>query len=156
MNAGSRDRITSYDFVATILWIGFVLAISFMEAPLRFQAEAITVPLGLQIGRLVFHALNICEMFFAAWIFICQCFNGARAKSKFLFRFLLFLLVVQTLILFLVLDPRTNAIIAGQEVGESSFHMIYIAMESVKLISLAFLAFCQLRDFKASLANSEL
>jgi hypothetical protein len=36
------------------VWFGFVCAISFMEAPLKFQAPNITVELGLGIGRIVF------------------------------------------------------------------------------------------------------
>ena len=39
--------------------IGAIAAISFLEAPLKFQAPGITIPLGLGIGRLVFTALNI-------------------------------------------------------------------------------------------------
>ena len=33
-------------------WLGMVLAISFLETPLRFRAPGITLPLGLGIGRL--------------------------------------------------------------------------------------------------------
>ena len=43
-------------------WLGMVLAISFLEAPLKFRAPGVTVPLGLGIGRLVFRALNRVEM----------------------------------------------------------------------------------------------
>jgi hypothetical protein len=38
------------------LWLGMVLAISFLEAPLKFRAPGITLALGLGIGRLVFRA----------------------------------------------------------------------------------------------------
>ncbi len=51
--------------VCTFLWIGFVVAISFLEAPLKFQAPDITLALGLGIGRLVFAALNKVEWVFA-------------------------------------------------------------------------------------------
>lgn len=46
-------------------WLGMVLAISFLEAPLKFRAPGITVPLGLGIGRLVFRALNAVEIVLA-------------------------------------------------------------------------------------------
>ena len=42
-------------------WIGFVCAISFMEAWLKFRAAGVTLPIGLGIGRLVFQALNKVE-----------------------------------------------------------------------------------------------
>ena len=44
---------------AMFVWLGMVLAISFLEAPLKFRAPGITIALGLGIGRLVFRALNV-------------------------------------------------------------------------------------------------
>lgn len=46
---------------ALFLWLGMVAAISFLEAPLKFRAPGVTLPIGLGIGRLVFRALNACE-----------------------------------------------------------------------------------------------
>ncbi len=39
-----------------------VLAISFVEAPLKFRAPGVTLQIGLGIGRLVFRAFNGCEL----------------------------------------------------------------------------------------------
>ncbi len=50
----------------TFVWLGMVLAISFLEAPLKFRAPNVTVPIGLGIGRLVFRALNLTEAVLAA------------------------------------------------------------------------------------------
>lgn len=36
------------------VWLGMVLAISFLETPLKFRAPGVDVPTGLGIGRLVF------------------------------------------------------------------------------------------------------
>ena len=55
-------RITERVFVFTLLWIGFILAISFMETPLKFQAPSLTLPVALEIGYRVFHALNAIEI----------------------------------------------------------------------------------------------
>jgi hypothetical protein len=43
-----------------------VLAISFLEAPLKFRAPDVTLRVGLGIGRLVFRARNTAEALFAA------------------------------------------------------------------------------------------
>lgn len=51
-------------------WIGMVLAISFLEAPLKFRAPNVTLPIGLGIGRLVFRALNTVEVVFAAVVLV--------------------------------------------------------------------------------------
>ncbi|MER2093219.1 MAG: hypothetical protein ABS918_10760, partial [Saccharopolyspora rectivirgula] len=46
-------------------WLGMVLAISFLEAPLKFRAPGVTTRIGLGIGRLVFRALNAVEVVLA-------------------------------------------------------------------------------------------
>ena len=51
---------------AVFVWLGMVLAISFLEAPLKFRAPGVTMQVGLGIGRLVLKALNICELVLAA------------------------------------------------------------------------------------------
>ena len=48
------------------IWTGMVLGISFLEAPLKFQAPNITTILGLGIGKIVyplsdFYEINIAE-----------------------------------------------------------------------------------------------
>ena len=50
----------------TFVWLGMVLAISFLEAPLKFRAPDVTIRIGLGIGRLVFTALNAVETVLAA------------------------------------------------------------------------------------------
>ncbi|WP_328388425.1 hypothetical protein [Nocardia sp. NBC_00416] len=42
-----------------MLWLGMVLAISFLEAPLKFRAPGVATELGLGIGRLVFRAVVV-------------------------------------------------------------------------------------------------
>ncbi len=51
---------------AAFVWLGMVLAISFIETPLKFRAPGVTLQIGLGIGRLVFRALNACELALAA------------------------------------------------------------------------------------------
>lgn len=49
----------------TFVWLGMVLAISFLEAPLKFRAPDVTRQLGLGIWRRVFRVLNSAEVAFA-------------------------------------------------------------------------------------------
>lgn len=58
-----------YAAVFSFVWIGFICAISFMEAWLKFRAPGITIPLGLGIGKLVFQALNYVEWGLVVLIF---------------------------------------------------------------------------------------
>ncbi|MEO8647987.1 MAG: hypothetical protein ABI539_02355 [Acidobacteriota bacterium] len=54
------------------VWSGMLAAISFMEAPLKFQAPGVTLPIGLGIGRLVFFALNKAEIVLGLVLAICR------------------------------------------------------------------------------------
>jgi hypothetical protein len=64
----NAHRATVLQVVVPFVWLGMVLAISFLETPLKFRAPGITVPLGLGIGRLVFRALNAAELALAAML----------------------------------------------------------------------------------------
>lgn len=59
-----KRSIKYYQVFTTLIyiWIGFVGAISFMEAWLKFQAEGVTLSIGVAIGNLVFNALNKVEI----------------------------------------------------------------------------------------------
>ena len=142
-------RITQRVFVFTLLWIGFVCAISFMETPLKFQAPSLTLPVALEIGHLVFHALNALEIGFAFAITAITLLNDWPRRIRALTHFIALLLATQTILLYTVLDARTLAIIHGLEVPERSFHPYYVALEGVKLVLLLYLAYLQLEEYDA-------
>lgn len=123
---------------AVFLWIGFVCAISFMEAWLKFRASGITRPLGLGIGRLVFSALNKVEWFFA--LILLGCYFFFRLKMSLIggiFYFgPLFLLVLQTVWLLPALDARAELHIKGESVPRSNLHIYYVGFELIKFIFL--------------------
>lgn len=122
---------------AVFLWIGFVGAISFMEAWLKFRAPGITIPLGLGIGRLVFHALNIMEWVFVLLIAANFLWSGFTMKWVHIwFLVPILLLVAQTVWLLPALDARAEMHIQGQEVPESSLHFVYVGFEVVKVAAL--------------------
>ena len=112
------------------------------------------MPLALQIGRLVFHALNLCEIAFASGILLLAILGGSDERSKRCWLVAAGILLVQTLMLFLVLDSRTQAVIDGVDVGDSPFHTIYIVLELAKLLALVFLAHSQLREYRVRLLNA--
>lgn len=140
-------RITQRVFVFTLLWIGFVCAISFMETPLKFQAPSLTLPVALEIGHLVFHALNALEIGFAFAITAITLLNDWPRRIRALTVLIALLLATQTILLYTLLDARTLAIIHGLEVPERSFHPYYIALEGVKLLLLLYLAYLQLEEY---------
>lgn len=124
--------------VCTFVWIGFVCAISFMEAWLKFRAPGITLSLGLGIGRIVFSALNIVEWVMALSIvasFILSKQSLFTIK-KITFFIPLLILIAQTVWLLPQLDARAEMHIQGEIVPPSFLHFYYVGMEIVKVISL--------------------
>lgn len=120
------------------IWIGFICAISFMEAWLKFQAPGITIPLGLGIGRLVFHALNRVEWVCAIIITISILSHHRKILKLQLVSFIivLIILMMQTFWLLPALDQRAEMHIQGQEVPPSNMHFYYIIIEFLKLVFL--------------------
>jgi hypothetical protein len=122
-----------------ILWLGFVLPISFMEAWLKFQAEGVTQVIGLSIGRLVFGALNKVELFFMAVLLISafklRWFKRNKTLRNILIA-LLVLLLAQTFYLLPALDQRAVMIINGSVPSASYFHFYHVFFELSKVILL--------------------
>lgn len=124
--------------VSTFLWIGFVCAISFLEAWLKFRAPGVTLPMGLGIGRLVFAALNKIEWVFAIAITVYLVFSKwqwMQLNSLFLI-IPIILLLIQTLWLLPALDARAEMHIQGAVVPPSNLHFYFVGMELVKVTGL--------------------
>ncbi|MBN9613470.1 MAG: hypothetical protein J0H64_08445, partial [Actinobacteria bacterium] len=121
------------------LWIGLVGGIAFIEAPLKFQAPGITIPLGLGIGRLVFGALNLVEAaillaytVLAFWPAAAR-LAGARLGG---WLALLLLFVFKIAVVRPPLNARTDLVLSGADPGQSPWHYIYIACDLLTLILL--------------------
>jgi hypothetical protein len=124
---------------AVFIWIGFVCAISFMEAWLKFRAPGITLPLGLGIGRLVFQALNRVELVLSIVVVASVLSTGIEdIKGKHLLFLLPFLiLMVQSIWLLPALDARAELHMQGGEVSSSNLHFYYVGLELAKVVGLA-------------------
>ena len=118
------------------LWLGMVLAISFLEAPLKFRAPGITLPLGLGIGRLVFGALNIAEVVLAAVLVVVGVAVDLPRAAWLLVAALVAVLAVQVLVLRPRLDRRARQILAGHTPSPSRQHLAYIVLEGAKVLAL--------------------
>ena len=119
------------------IWFGLVGGISFLEAPLKFQAPNITLALGLGIGRLVFFWLNKIEILLMILMIIS--FFKIEPKNKFAvytFAVVAVLLLLETVWLLPVLDARAEKVINGTAKPFSNSHIIYIVFDAVKLILL--------------------
>lgn len=136
MNSGWDALATGVVFV----WLGIVLAISFLEAPLKFRAPGVTDVIGLGIGRLVFRALNAVETVFALVVVIALAAAigggavGAAAVTG-------CAIAVVTLIGELAavrprLKRRSDLVLAGHTGTRSHAHYAYVALEIIKVLGL--------------------
>ena len=135
-----RKTITKHTTISALLftWIGFIAAISFMEAWLKFQVEGVTQKIGLAIGSKVFNALNKVEIVISIIILITLFFSENLFRRKYLKKLLLpfLILAFQSIYLLPVLDKRAHLIIKNVQVDNSYDHFIYVFLEIIKIIAL--------------------
>lgn len=121
---------------AMFVWLGMVLAISFLEAPLKFRAPGVTVPIGLGIGRLVFRALNTAEAVLALTAVIALAVDPPGTSALVSGAVVFAALAVQLAAVRPRLTRRSNRVLTGENVPRSRAHYVYVALEAVKTIAL--------------------
>jgi hypothetical protein len=116
------------------IWLGMVLAISFLEAPLKFRAPNVTLQIGLGIGRLVFRALNTVEVVLAIVILVSTVAAPPPAGVAAALAVAFSALALQIG----AVRPRLNRrSLAGVDAPRSRSHYIYIGLEAIKVVALA-------------------
>jgi hypothetical protein len=118
------------------IWVGMVLAISFVEAPLKFRAPGVTVQIGLGIGRLVFRALNTAELVFALVLVVAACVGPVPGGAIVAGAVAVVLLLAQLALVRPRLNRRSDLVLAGEDAPRSNAHHAYIALELAKVIAL--------------------
>lgn len=121
---------------AIFVWLGMVLAISFLEAPLKFRAPGITLQLGLGIGRLVFRALNICETILGLAVLVALFVDVPPTPVVAAVLVAVGALVVQVLVIRPRLTRRSDAVLAGADGPRSRGHYAYVGFEAIKAVAL--------------------
>jgi hypothetical protein len=118
------------------VWLGMVLAISFLEAPLKFRAPGVSLHIGLGIGRLVFRALNIAEVVLAAAIIAAVAADPPPVRDIVPLVAAIAVLAAQLLLVRPLLNRRSDAVLAGQDAPRSHAHHAYIVLEAIKVAGL--------------------
>lgn len=120
----------------TFVWLGMVLAISFLEAPLKFRAPDVTLQIGLGIGRLVFRALNTVEVGYALVISAIVVAGPSPVRIIAAYAVALGALAVQLIAVRPRLTRRSDEVLAGLDAPRSRAHHVYIGLEAAKTIAL--------------------
>lgn len=121
----------------TFTWLGMVLAISFLEAPLKFRAPGVTITIGLGIGRLVFRALNLVEAVLAVTVTAAVIAGNPPADVTAFTVAAAALLATQLGVIRPRLDRRSGRVLAGEDLPRSRAHHYYVGLEIAKVIALA-------------------
>ncbi|GAB7071256.1 hypothetical protein H7J06_10565 [Mycobacterium hodleri] len=130
------DTGTRWAIAAVFTWLGMVLAISFVEAPLKFRAPGVTLRIGLGIGRLVFRALNVFEYVFAVVIAAALFTHETPTALNVALCGAVGALLTQTIVVRPLLSRRTSAVLDGDEGRRSTAHFAYVGLEVVKVAAL--------------------
>ena len=123
---------------AVFVWLGMVLAISFLEAPLKFRAPNVTLPIGLGIGRLVFRALNIVEVLLAIVILVACIACPPPLRVITALAVAGGALALQIVAVRPGLARRADQVLAGLKAPRTRAHHAYVGLEAIKVLALAF------------------
>jgi hypothetical protein len=130
------DAAPAVAVAAVFMWLGMVLAISFIETPLKFRAPGVTLQVGLGIGRLVFRALNACELALAAVVVASFAVQPPATGIAVAAAVAIVSLLAQVLFVRPRLARRSDAVLAGDDGPRSRAHWAYIGLETIKVIAL--------------------
>ena len=123
---------------AVFTWFGMVVAISFLETPLKFRAPGVTVRIGLGIGRLVFRGLNTAEAILAAVLVIAGALAAPPPPARLIAAggAAIAVLIVQLAVVRPQLSRRSDRVLAGEDAPRSHAHYAYIGLELLKVAAL--------------------
>ena len=127
--------------ILPVFWLGMVVAISFLEAPIKFRAPGVTLAIGLGIGRKVFLALNAVELVLALALLAACVAAPPDATALTLLALVTVVLVVQVAVVRPPLGTRSDRILAGENLPRSRMHLVYIGLEVAKVALLIVLIF---------------
>lgn len=132
------------------IWLGMVLAISFLEAPVKFSTPSLTRPVALDVGRIVFTAFHWAQggLFIASFILLIA-MRTLSLKLVIPYSFLIGLLIAQSFWLLPALSYRAVAILQGLTLPDSPVHIIYVVLEGLKVILLIWLGIMALLKLQA-------
>lgn len=140
-----RNAILSPAWVC-FLWVGITVGISLIATPVRFTAASITRPVALDVGRVVFTALNKAEIVALILLLLVVRIAGLSRKWWAVCALLALIVIAQGVWLIPELAARTDIIMSGGEPPPSYAHAVYSSLELIKIGLLLFFGFSALAE----------
>ncbi len=128
------------------IWFGMTAGVSLLATPIRFTAPLITRPVALDVGRVVFAALNKAELIALLILLIIVRASGSARNLWMQCSALVLIVLAQSVWLLPQLSERSLQIISGVELPPSMLHGTYSTLELLKLMLLLYMGFRSLRQ----------
>jgi hypothetical protein len=124
-------------------WAGLLVGVCFIATPAKFLARSLARPAALDVGRATFTVWNGAEWAVLAMLVFPLLLVPANRFTAVSTLLLGILLLIQSEILLPALNARVKIIQAGGRPPVSSDHWTYIAIDGLKLLILATIAWKQ-------------
>ncbi len=134
-----------------LIWFGMTAGVSLLATPIRFSATTITRSIALDVGQVVFAALNKAEFVALIILLVLVRLSGKARELWAGCGALALILIAQSMWLLPELSARTQQIIAGEVPSPSYVHGAYSILELSKLLLLLYLGF---RSMQMLLSNT--
>ncbi len=125
-------------------WFGMTAGVSLLATPMRFAAPTITRPIALDVGRVVFGALNKAELVALILLLTVVRLSGEARRLWAIAAALALIVLAQSMWLLPELAERAHMVVSGIEPPPSIAHGAYSTLELLKLGLLAYLGFSSL------------
>ena len=125
-------------FAIACFWLGLVLAISFLETPLKFQVPGMTLPIALELGKIMFGISTNIQIVLILIIGFSFLFNKEKLNSKLVINFFLLALILglEKFWMLPILDARADVLVSGKGLPPTALHDYFIYAEVAKIVLL--------------------
>lgn len=127
-------------------WVGMTVGVSMIATPVRFTATSITRPVALDVGRVVFAALNKAEFVALVLLLLIVRVSDRTRELRAWCSVLVLIVLAQGAWLIPELAARTDVILTGGEPPASYAHAMYSSLELAKIGLLLFVGFRSLAE----------
>ncbi|SFV27633.1 hypothetical protein [Thermoflavifilum thermophilum] len=135
----------------SFVWLGFFSAISFMEAPVKFQAPHLSLSIGVEVGRVVFQTSQMVQWMFFLLLLLSLLRAGKLFSTLWIgWVGLMLIMLAESCWLFPVLDRQAQQVIQGHVLPMTTIHWVFVGTELLKIPCLLFLGWKTMKIFSVS------
>lgn len=142
-------------FGISFFWLGLMLAISFLETPLKFQVPGMTLPIALELGKIMFGVSTNIQLVLMILIFVNFILNAKQPSKVMLVSSILLALILglEKFWMLPILDARADILASGKGLPPTPLHDYFIYAEVAKLVLIVFLGIIQIRKIQSQIIN---